>query len=65
VDYTIKNVKSRGVNVRIAEFVPAGVKLEKVKLPSFLSEPGAMVTRPTIAAGATFKGSYEIVFSLK
>jgi hypothetical protein len=65
VDYTIKNVKSRGVNVRIAEFVPAGVKLEKVKLPSFLSEPGAFVSRPTIAAGATFKGSYEIVFSLK
>jgi hypothetical protein len=65
VDYTIKNVKSRAVNVRIAEFVPAGVKLEKVKLPSFLSEPGAFVTRPTIATGATFKGSYEIVFSLK
>jgi hypothetical protein len=65
VDYTIKNVKSRGVNVRIAEFVPAGVKLEKVKLPSFLAEPGAFVSRPTIAAGATFKGSYEIVFSLK
>ena len=65
VDYTIKNVKSRGVNVRIAEFVPAGVKLEKVKLPSFLSEPGAFVSRPTIAAGATFKGSYEIVISLK
>jgi hypothetical protein len=65
VDYTIKNVKSRAVNVRIAEFVPAGVKLEKVKLPSFLSEPGAFVSRPTIAAGATFKGSYEIVFSLK
>ncbi len=65
VDYTIKNVKSRGVNLRIAEFVPAGVKLEKVKLPNFLSEPGAFVSRPTIAAGATFKGSYEIVFSLK
>jgi hypothetical protein len=64
VDYTIKNVKSRGVNVRIAEFVPAGVKLEKVKLPSFLVEPGAFVSRLTIAAGATFKGSYEIVFSL-
>jgi hypothetical protein len=65
VDYTVKNVKSRAVNVRIAEFIPAGVKLEKVKLPSFLSEPGAFVSRPTIAAGATFKGSYEIVFSLK
>jgi hypothetical protein len=65
VDYTIKNVKTRVVNVRIAEFVPAGVKLENVKLPSFLSEPGAFVSRPTIAAGATFKGSYEIVFSLK
>ncbi len=65
VDYTVKNVKSRAVNVRIAEFIPAGVKLEKVKLPSFLVEPGAFVSRPTIAAGATFKGSYEIVFSLK
>jgi hypothetical protein len=65
VDYTVKNVKSRAVNVRIAEFIPAGAKLEKVKLPSFLSEPGAMVSRPTIAAGTTFKGSYEIVFSLK
>ncbi len=65
VDYTIKNVKSRGVSVRIAEFIPAGVKLEKVKLPSFLVEPGVMVSRPTIAAGVTFKGSYEIVFSLK
>jgi hypothetical protein len=65
VDYTIKNVKSRAVNVRIAEFVTAGVKLEKVKLPSFLVEPGAFVSRPTIAAGATFKGSYEIVLSLK
>ena len=65
VNYTIKNVKNRSVNVRIAEFVPGGVKLQNVKLPSFLSEPGALVTRPVIAAGATFKGSYEIVFSLK
>jgi hypothetical protein len=70
VDYTIKNVKNRSVNLRIVEFIPSYdgypiVKLEKVQLPNFVGEPGVFVTKPVIAAGATFKGSYEIVFSLK
>ncbi len=70
VTYTIKNVKTQSINVRLAEFVSPVygfpiVKLEKVKLPNFSQEPGVFVSKPVIAAGATFKGSYEIVFSVK
>ena len=70
VEYTVKNVKTRSINLRLAEYIAPVygfpiVKLENVKLPNFSKEPGVFVSKPVIAAGATFKGSYEIVFSVK
>jgi hypothetical protein len=70
VDYSVKNVKTRSINLRLAEYIAPVygfpiVKLENVKLPNFSKEPGVFVSKPVIAAGATFKGSYEIVFSVK
>jgi hypothetical protein len=62
VSFEVKNVKPGPITVRIAEFLPGDEKIESIKLPDFTLQTGGVVSRPVIAAGATFIGSYEIEF---
>jgi hypothetical protein len=62
VRFEIKNVKTRPINVRIAEFLPGDATIENVELPDNTLETGGLVSRPVIAAGATFIGSYDVAF---
>jgi hypothetical protein len=62
--YSIKNVKTRAINVRLTEYIQANAKLVNAKLPDLSVRPDAFFSKVTIAAGATFQGSYELNFKL-
>jgi hypothetical protein len=62
--YSIKNVKTRAINVRLTEYVQSNAKLVNAKLPDLSVRPDAFFSKVTIAAGATFQGSYELNFKL-
>jgi hypothetical protein len=64
VTYSIKNVKTRAINVRLNEYIQANAKLVNAKLPDLSVRPDAFFSKVTVAAGATFQGSYELNFKL-
>jgi hypothetical protein len=64
VTYSIKNVKTRAINVRLTEYVQPNAKLVNAKLPDLSVRPDAFFSKVTVAAGATFQGSYELNFKL-
>jgi hypothetical protein len=64
VTYSIKNVKTRVINVRLSEYVQANAKLVNAKLPELSVRPDAFFSKLTLPAGETFKGSYELNFKL-
>jgi hypothetical protein len=64
VTYSIKNVKTRAINVRLTEYIQSNAKLVNAKLPELSVRPDAFFSRVTVAAGATFQGSYELNFKL-
>ena len=64
VTYSIKNVKTRAINVRLSEYIQANAKLVNPQLPDLSVRPDAFFSRLTLPAGGTFKGSYELNFKL-
>jgi hypothetical protein len=64
VTYSIKNVKTRTINVRLTEYIFPGMTLVNAKLPELSVRPDAFFSKVTVAAGATFQGSYELNFKL-
>jgi hypothetical protein len=64
VTYSIKNVKTRAINVRLSEYIPSNVKLVNAKLPDLSVRPDAFFSMVTVAPDDTFTGSYELNFKL-
>jgi hypothetical protein len=64
VTYSIKNVKTRAINVRLSEYIQANAKLVNPQLPDLSVRPDAFFSKLTLPAGETFKGSYELNFKL-
>ena len=62
--YSIKNVKTRAINVRLTEYIQSNAKLVNAKLPDLSVRPDAFFSKVTVAPGATFTGSYELNFKL-
>jgi hypothetical protein len=65
VTYSIKNVKTRAINVRLTEYIQPGMTLVNAKLPDLSVRPDAFFSKVTLSAGETFNGSYELNFKLK
>jgi hypothetical protein len=64
VTYSIKNVKTRAINLRFTEYIQANAKLINPQLPDLSVRPDAFFSKLTLPAGETFKGSYELSFKL-
>jgi hypothetical protein len=64
VTYSIKNVKTRAINVRLSEYIQANAKLVNAKLPELSVRSDAFFSKVTVVVGATFQGSYELNFKL-
>ena len=62
--YSIKNVKTRAINVRLTEYIQSNAKLVNAQLPDLSVRPEALFSKVTVAPGATFTGSYEMNFKL-
>jgi hypothetical protein len=65
VTYSLKNLKTRAINVRISEYIPSNSILVNPQLPEFSARPDAIFSSFTLPAGETFDGSYELNFKLK
>ena len=64
VTYSIKNVKTRAINLRFTEYIQVNTKLVNPQLPDLNVRPDAFFSKLTLPAGETFKGSYELNFKL-
>jgi hypothetical protein len=62
--YSIKNVKTRAINVRLTEYIQSNAKLVNAKLPDLSVRPDAFFSKVTIAPGDTFTGSCEVNYKL-
>jgi hypothetical protein len=62
--YSIKNVKTRAINVRLTEYIQSNAKLVNAKLPDLSVRPDAFFSKVTIAPGETFTGSCELNYKL-
>jgi hypothetical protein len=65
VTYSLKNLKTRAINVRISEYIPSNSTLVNPQLPELSGRPDAIFSSFTLPAGETFNGSYELNFKLK
>jgi hypothetical protein len=65
VTYSLKNLKTRAINVRISEYIPSNSMLVNPQLPELSARPDAIFSSFTLPAGETFNGSYELNFKLK
>jgi hypothetical protein len=65
VTYSLKNLKTRAINVRISEYIPSNSTLVNPQLPELSARPDAIFSSFTLPAGETFNGSYELNFKLK
>ena len=64
VAYSIKNVKTRAINVRLTEYIQSNAKLVNTKLPDLSVRPDAFFSKVTVAPAATFSGGYELNYKL-
>jgi hypothetical protein len=62
--YSIKNVKTRAINVRLTEYIQSNAKLVNAKLPDLSVRPDAFFSKVTVAPGETFTGSCELNYKL-